>query len=148
MFRVFTVLPLLTIPVLIYNVIAWGGAQFSSVAAVRQRMDQDAFFVPMTSGVTWAITPGHALIAVSLIMLFFELLKSTGTGRAAIINHAFSMILFIICLVEFLLFPAFATSVFFLVMMMTLLDVMAGFIVTIISARRDFGVGDGGGFND
>jgi len=145
MFRVFTVFPLLTIPVLIYNVIAWGGAKFSSVEAVRTRIDQDAFFVPMTSGTTWAITPGHTLIAVSLLMLFFELLKSTGTGRAAIINHAFSMILFIICLVEFLLFPAFATSVFFLVMMMTLLDVMAGFIVTIVSARRDFGTGDGFG---
>lgn len=149
MFRVFTVFPLLTLPVLIYNVIAWGGAQFSSVDAVRTRMDQDAFFVPMTSGVTWAITPGHAMIAVSLVMLFFELLKSTGTGRAAIINHAFSMVLFIICLVEFLLFPAFATSVFFLIMTMTLLDVMAGFIVTIVSARRDFGVSDGGGgFSD
>jgi len=143
MFRVFTVFPLLTIPVLIYNIIAWGGAQFSSVDAVRTRMDQDAFFIPMTSGTSWAITPGHALIAVSLLMLFFELLKSTGTGRGAILNHAFSMVLFIICLVEFLLFPAFATSVFFLVMMMTLLDVMAGFIVTIVSARRDFGVSDG-----
>jgi hypothetical protein len=143
MFRVFTVFPLLTLPVLIYNVIAWGGAKFSSVDAVRARMDADTFFVPMTSGTSWAITPGHALIAVSLLMLFFELLKSTGTGRAAIINHAFSMVLFIICLIEFLLFPAFATSVFFLIMMMTLLDVMAGFIVTIVSARRDFGVSDG-----
>ncbi len=141
--RVFTVFPLLIIPVLIYNIIAWGGAKFSSVDAVRLRMDQDAFFVPMASGTQWAITPGHALIAVSLLMLFFELLKSTGTGRAAIINHAFSMVLFIVCLVEFLMFPAFATSVFFLVMMMTLLDVMAGFIVTIISARRDFGVSEG-----
>ncbi len=141
--RVFTVFPLLVIPVLIYNIIAWGGAKFSSVDAVRLRMDQDAFSVPMASGTQWAITPGHALIAVSLLMLFFELLKSTGTGRAAIINHAFSMVLFIVCLVEFLMFPAFATSVFFLVMMMTLLDVMAGFIVTIISARRDFGVSEG-----
>lgn len=140
--RVFTVFPLLTIPILIYNVIAWGGAAFTNVDAVRARIDQDAFFVPMASGTHWAITPGHALIAVSLLMLFFELLKSTGTGRAAIINHAFSMVLFIISLVEFLMFPAFATSVFFLIMMMCLLDVMAGFIVTIISARRDFG-GDG-----
>jgi hypothetical protein len=143
--RVFTVFPLLVIPVLIYNVIAWGGAKFTSVDAVRARMDQDTFFVPMASDTVWAITPGHALIAVSLLMLFFELLKSTGTGRAAIINHAMSMVLFIICLVEFLMFPAFATSVFFLVMMMALLDVMAGFIVTIISARRDFGIGEGYG---
>ena len=141
--RVFTVFPLLFLPVLIYNIIGWSGSAFTSAASVRERMDKDFLSVPMASGTTWDITPGHALIAFSLLMLFFELLKSTGTGRAAIINHAFSMVLFIICLVEFLMFPAFATSVFFLVMMMTLLDVMAGFIVTIISARRDFGVADG-----
>jgi len=58
-------------------------------------------------------------------------------------NHAFSMILFIVCIVEFLMFPAFATSVFFLVMLMCLLDVMAGFMVTIAAARRDFGIGEG-----
>ena len=142
--RVFTVFPLLVLPVLIYNVIAWSGSAFTSVDAVRARMDKDFLSVNMASDTTWDITPGHALIAFSLLMLFFELLKSTGTGRGAIINHAFSMVLFIVCLVEFLMFPAFATSVFFLVMMMTLLDVMAGFIVTIISARRDFGVSDGG----
>ena len=103
----------------------------------------------MASGVPWDITPGHALITLSLIMLFFELLKSTGTGRAAVMNHAFSMVLFIVCIVEFLMFPAFATSVFFLVMLMSLLDVMAGFMVTIAAARRDFGVGVGyGGFVD
>jgi len=62
-------------------------------------------------------------------------------------NHGFSLILFVVCLVEFLLFPAFATSVFFLIMVMTLLDVMAGFMVTIAAARRDFGVADGG-FSD
>jgi hypothetical protein len=46
-------------------------------------------------------------------------------------------LVFIICLVEFLLHPAFATSVFFLIMIMSLLDVLAGVVVTIVSARRD-----------
>ena len=43
---------------------------------------------------------------------------------------------------------AFATSVFFLIMLMTLLDVMAGFMVTIASARRDFAVSDGAAFGN
>lgn len=141
--RVFTVFPLLLIPVMIYNVIAWSNSALQTTQDVREHMDQNFLSVPMASGTVWDITPGHMLIALSLLMLFFELLKSTGTGRAAIINHAFSMVLFIVCLVEFLMFPAFATSVFFLIMTMTLLDVMAGFIVTIVSARRDFGVSDG-----
>ena len=143
---IFTVIPLLVIPILIYNVIAWGGATFSTAEAVRARMDVDFMSVPMASGAEWAITPGHGLIALSLCMLFFELLKSTGIGRAAVMNHAFSMVLFIVCLVEFLMFDAFATSVFFLIMLMALMDTMAGFMVTLASARRDINVE--GGYSD
>lgn len=143
--RFFTVFPLMVIPVIIYNIVAISGSAFSTAAEVRLRMDTDFMTVPMASGADWHLTPGHALIAASLLMLFFELLKSTGTGRAAVMNHAFSMVLFIICLVEFLMLDAFATSVFFLIMLMTLLDVMAGFMVTIAAARRDFGVGEGFG---
>ena len=141
--RIFTVFPLLLIPVAIYNVIALSGQEFASVDYVRSRLDEDFQAIPMASDALWHITPGHALIALTVLFLFFELIKSTGTGRAAIMNHAFSMILFIVCLVEFLMFQAFATSVFFLIMMMCLLDVMAGFIVTIVSARRDFGMAEG-----
>ena len=36
--------------------------------------------------------------------------------------------------------PNFATATFFILMAFTLLDVLAGVIVTIVSARRDFGV--------
>ena len=133
------------VPVVIYNILALGGATLSTVESMRLRLDADVFSVAMTSGVTWYITPGHALIGGALLMLFFELIKSTGIGRAAVMNHAFSLILFIVCLVEFLLLPAFATSVFFLIMVMTLLDVMAGFMVTIAAARRDFAVADGYG---
>ncbi len=141
--RIFTVFPLLLIPVAIYNVIALSGQEFASAEYVRARLDQDFQSIPMASDALWHITPGHALIALTVLFLFFELIKSTGTGRAAIMNHAFSMVLFIVCLVEFLMFQAFATSVFFLIMMMCLLDVMAGFIVTIVSARRDFGMAEG-----
>ena len=142
--RIFTVFPLLIIPVLIYNVIALSGSEFATADAVRARMDEHFLSVQMASDAMWLITPGHALIGGTIVLLFFELLKSTGFGRAAIMNHALSMVLFIICLIEFLMFPAFATSVFFLIMLMTLLDVMAGFMVTIASARRDFAFGEGG----
>ena len=143
--RIFTVFPLMAVPVAIYNVIALSGSNFSTAEKVRERMDAEFLSIPMASEATWSVTPGHALISLTVLILFFELLKSTGIGRAAVMNHAFSLILFIICLVEFLMFPAFATSVFFLIMLMALLDVMAGFMVTIASARRDFSVADGMG---
>ncbi|PHR92546.1 MAG: hypothetical protein COA69_06835 [Robiginitomaculum sp.] len=142
---IYTLLPLMVIPILIYNVIAFGGSAFSTAEAVRARMDVEFMSIPMSSGAEWIITPGDGLIALSLVMLFFELLKSTGIGRAAIMNHAFSMILFIGCLVEFLMFDAFATTVFFLILLMALMDVMAGFMVTIASARRDISMAEGFG---
>lgn len=142
---IFTVIPLMTIPILIYNIIAFGSAAIITAADVRGRMNEEFLTISMASGTEWVITPGDGLVTLSLVMLFFELLKSTGTGRAAVMNHAFSMVLFIICLVEFLMFSTFATSVFFLIMVMALMDVMAGFMVTIASARRDFGMSDGFG---
>ena len=60
----------------------------------------------------------------------------------AIVNHSLSMILFVICLVEFLLLQGFSTSVFFLLTLMVLLDVLAGFIVTIVASRRDIDLHD------
>ena len=141
--RIFTVFPLMVIPVAIYNVIALSGSNFSTAEKVRERMDAEFLSIPMASEALWSITPGHALISLTIMLLFFELIKSTGIGRAAVMNHAFSLILFIVCLIEFLMFHAFATSVFFLIMLMALLDVMAGFMVTIASARRDFAIADG-----
>ncbi|MDO1557850.1 hypothetical protein Q0812_00220 [Brevundimonas sp. 2R-24] len=134
--------PLLVIPVVVYNLVALGSAATSSMATTPdQGLREPLFSVPMASGVNWNVGSGDLIILVSLILLFFELLKSTNTQKVAIINHALSMILFIICLVEFLLLPGFATSTFFLVTVMVLLDVLAGFIVTIIAARKDFEFG-------
>jgi hypothetical protein len=101
----------------------------------------------VAEGSIWAVSGGDLLIILSLGFFFIEILKSTSTGTATITNHAVSMIVFIICLIEFLLLKNFATSVFFILTIMSLLDVLAGVVVTIISARRDFTVGDGVGSN-
>jgi hypothetical protein len=139
-----TAFPLLLIPVLVYNLVAllasFGGGQGGN--ATYMGLHQEWFAIPMPSpGTQWIVSVGDVIILVGLIMLFFELLKSTSSDQVAIVNHSLSMILFIVCLVEFLLLKPFGTSVFFLLTVMTLLDVLAGFIVTIVTARRDFGVG-------
>ena len=133
----FAAIPLLVFPVLAYNLIILtlpGG--FAAIDA-DARMSQQLFSVRMTSHIDWMVTLGDLLLAASLVVLFIELLKSTTSRRIAIVNHSLSMVLFILCLVEFLLAPASATSTFFLITLMVLLDVLAGFIVTIVSARRD-----------
>jgi hypothetical protein len=140
----FAAFPLLALPVLVYNLVALtlqGG--FSSQIATG-KFTEPLFTVAMTSGSPWPVSLSDLLLAGALVVLFIELLKSTTSRKIAIINHSLSMILFIVCLVEFLLAPAFATSTFFLLTVMVLLDVLAGFIVTIVAARRDIDLGAGG----
>jgi hypothetical protein len=49
------------------------------------------------------------------------------------------MIVFVACLILFLIWDRAATSTFFLLMLMAMTDVIAGFSVTINAARRDYG---------
>lgn len=132
-------IPLLIVPVVIYNlVILLGGNAPDAALGPASVLSEVLFRVPMTSGASWSVSVGDLILFLSLILLFVELLKSTSSQRVAIVNHALSMLLFVVCLVEFLLLPGFAGSVFFLILTMVLLDVLAGFIVTIIASRRDF----------
>lgn len=149
---IFGIFPLLVIPVALYNLLAlgFGGSvetanEFGEIvrsnsAPMLDLLNGRFMGLPMISGVDWILTKGDAILLVAIVFLFLEILKSTSTGTSTIINHAVSMILFIICLIQFLLLPNFATSTFFILMSMTLLDVLAGVVVTIVSARRDFGV--------
>jgi hypothetical protein len=148
---IFGIFPLLAIPIIIYNLMAFTfSGEVDANGVVRTMADQignPAYAIariPMVSeGAVWAVTSGDLLVVLSMAFFFVEILKSTSTGAATIANHAVSMVVFIICLIEFLLLKNFATSVFFILTIMTLLDVLAGVVVTIISARRDFTVGEG-----
>ena len=129
--------PLLPLAVILFTVMAlpvMGG--FSSPAAPAS-LSPVLFTIPMTSVSHWAVTVSDLLLSGSLVLLFIELIRSTTSRNIAILNHGLSMALFIVCLVELLLAAAFATSTFFLISLMELLDVLAGFIMTIVSARRD-----------
>jgi hypothetical protein len=137
----FAAVPLLALPVVIYNLIAFTSGPEGAQAA----MTDPLFTITMPTSAAWMVSLGDLVLAGSLVVLFVELLKSTTSRKIAIINHSLSMILFIVCLIEFLLARAFATSTFFLVTVMVLLDVLAGFIVTIVSARRDIDFDPAGG---
>ena len=124
--------PLLVIPFVLYNIIVFaffGGNPVNWGAGLCA--------IPRPSGVSWAVTAGDFMLVVGILLLFFEVLKSTGTGRTSILEHMLSMVVFVAFLVEFLLLGATASSVFFLLMVMSLIDVVAGFTVSITSAGRD-----------
>jgi hypothetical protein len=129
--------------VILYNIVVLFGAPGDMGMAQADAILRDPMFsIPMASGAQWNIGSGDLILFLGLILLFFELIKSTSSQKVAIVNHALSMVLFIVVLVEFLLIRGFATSTFFLIVVMILLDVLAGFIVTIISSRKDFDLGN------
>jgi hypothetical protein len=137
MFKAF---PLLALSAAVYNFLAIAMIASGQASAVSDSLTRAAVTVPMPMNSAWAISTGDIFIGFSLVLLFFELVRATHSDRIAIINHSLSLILFIICLVEFLLVPGFQTSTFFLISLMVLLDVLAGFIVTIVSSRKEIDV--------
>lgn len=129
------VFPLLALSVIVYNVIVLVTGDVGAAAFFARGIE-----ITLFSGDFWKFTIGDLLVVVSLVLLFIEILKSTVTTANAIANHALSMLLVIVCLIEFMMFKGFGTSTFFLIMCMTLIDVIAGFSITIVASKRDLGV--------
>jgi hypothetical protein len=129
------VFPLLAISLIVYNVLVLvvGGP---AMAAFLNRGIEISLF----SGDMWKFTIADLLIIVSLVLLFVEILKSTITTANSIANHALSMLVAVIALVQFLMMTGFGTSTMFLVICMAIIDVIAGFSITIVASKRDLGV--------
>jgi hypothetical protein len=124
--------PLLLVPFAIYNIVAflmpgvtWAGV----ITAVR-----------MVSGTDWNMSAGDLLIAFAALLLFGEVLKATRIGVRPVVDHGLSLILFLGMVVEFLLVPQAATSTFFLLLVLSFIDVLGGFAVTLRTAQRDLTV--------
>ncbi|WP_092184190.1 hypothetical protein [Devosia sp. YR412] len=128
--------PLLVVPFVLYNIVA-----FLFFGGSPAGWSNGLFTIPMVSGTPWAITAGDFLLVIGIVCLFIEVLKSTNAGRSSIVEHMLSMVLFVAFLIEFLLAGAASSSVFFLLMVMALIDVVAGFTVSITSAGRDVTMG-------
>jgi len=95
------------------------------------------FTIKLMSGAFWLMAVGDLFVIVGLICLFIEVYKSTRTSQAEILDHILSTLVFIIFLIEFLVIKGAGTSTFFILALMSLFDVIAGFTVTISTARRD-----------
>jgi hypothetical protein len=121
--------PLLLISFAIYNIVAFVMPGVSWTGAVTT--------VHLVSGGDWSMSAGDMLIALSILLLSGEVLKSTRIGMRTVVDHALSLILFLGMLVEFLLVKQAASGTFFLLLIISFVDVLGGFAVTLRSARRD-----------
>jgi hypothetical protein len=126
-------LPLTIVPFILYNLLMIMGVDLST------SLVGDG--ITMMSGGVWKLTWGDVLLLIGIVVLFIEIVKATYTGTASMIDHGLSMVVFIAFLVEFLMVSQAASSVFFLLMMTALIDVIAGFTIGIRVAKRDIGFG-------
>ena len=120
--------PLLLIPFAIYNIIVFLTPGVGWTAPVTT--------VHMMSGEDWVLTWEDILLALAILLLAVEIAKATRIGIRTIIDHMLAMLVFIAMLVEFLLVQKAGTSTFFLLMMISLVDVLVGFIVSVRTSQH------------
>ncbi|MEI5678834.1 MULTISPECIES: hypothetical protein [unclassified Mesorhizobium] len=128
-----SLVPLLIIPFILFNL----GLAGLFGTGTGDPFATEMFSVSMMSGGIWTMTVGDLLIVVALLLLFVEMMKSTRTSNASIVDHLLSTFVFVAFLVEFLLVRSAAHPVFFTLMVIALIDVLGGFSVSLRSAGRD-----------
>jgi hypothetical protein len=117
--------PLLLIPLAIYNIIAFlmPGVSLSDTIVT----------VPLLSGAGWPVTLSDILLALAALMLMFEVIKGARPGAKFLTDHLLSLIVTGAAAAEFVLWKQFATSTFFLLTLLSLVDFLTGIA---LRARR------------
>jgi hypothetical protein len=117
--------PLLLIPLAIYNIIVFLMRDVSFAAPIVT--------LPLMSGAALPVTLGDILLALGIMLLLFEVIKGARPGAKYLTDHLLSLIVFAGAAAEFLLRPEFATSIYFLLTLLALVDFLSG---VALRARR------------
>ncbi len=131
----FSATPLLVLPIAAYALLALALAGAHSHA--QEALTRPLVAFSTAGGGRWPVSAADLLLGAGLIVGFLDMLKGAKDRRTAVVNHALGIALFVACLMAMLLAPAFATSTFFLLTLMVLLDLIAGFIVATAPTEAD-----------
>jgi hypothetical protein len=126
-------IPLLVIPFAIYNMVEF----LTPGASAGAMWTHQLFTIQMMSGATWTLAVGELLLAGSLLLLFIELVKASRISGRSLIDHLLSTFLFIGMLVEFLLVRQAATATFFLLLVISFVDAIGGYTISMRAAQRN-----------
>ena len=110
--------PLLLIPIAIYNIIAFlmPGVSFTDTL-VKARL---------ISGAEWTVAFGDSLVGLGVLMLLLEVVKGARPGAKYLTDHILSLLVFGAAAGEFLMWPKFANSTYFLLTLLALADFLSG----------------------
>ena len=120
--------PLLLIPLAIYNIVAWLMPTVS--------MADPLIKLTLVSGTEWAINLSDILLALGLLLLLLEIVKGARPGSKYLTDHLLSLIVFGAAAAEFVMWPKFGSSTFFLLTLMAMVDFFGGIA---LRARRPVG---------
>jgi hypothetical protein len=110
--------PLLLIPLAIYNIIVFLMPGVS--------LAEPLVTLPLTSGAQWPMTLSDALLALGIVMLLLEVIKGARPGAKFLTDHLLSLIVLGGASAEFLLWPRFGNSTYFLLLLLALTDFLTG----------------------
>jgi hypothetical protein len=130
--------PFIAIVIVLYNIVAFstGHGPTDGSDPVRAVMMNQVFSIPTASHEALILTVGDLFVIFGLATLVQEILRATHIDNIELINHGISFVVFVGCLIEFLLVRGFATATFFILLLMTIVDVTAGFVISLSAARR------------
>lgn len=131
---------ILSIPLFLYLLIA---ANFAMLAGPLDQslINVVVFELALPSARVVVITISDVFILISFIFLYIETFKATRTSVISIIDHALSLLVFVVFLIEFLVVARVGNTTFLIMTVASLMDVVLGFTVTISTAKRDFTMG-------
>src|SRR3982751_1331806 len=110
--------PLLLIPLAIYNIIVFlmPGVSFTDPLVKLTLM----------SGAEWTVTLSDVLLTLGILLLLAEVIKGARPGAKYLTDHLLSLIVFSAAAAEFVLWPKFGTSTYFLLTALSLVDFLSG----------------------
>jgi hypothetical protein len=110
--------PLLLIPLAVYNIIAFlmPSVSFTDVL----------FKVPMITGETWPVTLADLMLALGIVLLLLEVVKGARPGSKFLMDHLLSLIVFGAAAAEFVMWPKFGNSTYFLLVLLAMADFLGG----------------------
>src|SRR5690348_4169877 len=118
--------PLLLIPLAVYNIIVFLMPTVS--------LSEPVLRLTLMSGTEWGVSLGDMLLAFAALMLLFEVIKGARPGAKYLTDHLLSLIVFGAAAAEFVMWPKFATSTYFLMTALAMVDFLAG--LALRSRRR------------
>jgi hypothetical protein len=110
--------PLLLIPLAVYNIIVFLMPGVS--------MTEPLFRLTLMSGTEWPVTLSDMLLALGVVLLLLEVIKGARPGAKYVMDHLLSLVVFGGAAAEFVLWPKFGNSTYFLLTLLSMADFLSG----------------------